>query len=169
MDLTATEAAWLLPAALPVSLYVGWSDARTMKIPNAAVIALAAGFAVLGLMAMPLTDWLWRWVQLAVVLVIGIGLNAARLVGAGDAKFAAAAAPYIAPGDLGLLLWIYVGAFLASYLLHRLVKHSGLRRLVPDWASWRTGNRFPMGLALGATLVAYLVFGLTGLPDLRQI
>lgn len=60
LDTTAAQAAWLLIAALPVSLYVAWSDMSMMKIPNRAVYVLVAGFAVLGLISLPIEDWLWR-------------------------------------------------------------------------------------------------------------
>jgi prepilin peptidase CpaA len=162
MGLTFAQAAWLLPVALPISLWVAWSDMRRMRIPNTAVYALAAGFAVLGLMAMPFSDWLWRWSHLAVVLVIGFAMNMARLMGAGDAKFAAAAAPYVALQDLVLMLYLLAACFLAAYVLHRIAKYSPIRRLTPDWHSWQSGKRFPMGVALGGALVTYLTLGLFG-------
>ena len=151
-------AAWLfLAAALPISAYVAWSDMAVMKIPNIAVYALAGAFAVLGLIGLPFEDYLWRYSHLAVVLVIGIALNAASLVGAGDAKFAAAAAPYVALSDGRAMIVIYIGCFLGCYALHRIAKFSPLHKLVPDWISWDAGKRFPMGFALGTTLVAYLL------------
>ncbi len=163
MGTTASQAGWLLVAALPVGLYVAWSDMKTMKIPNRAVYALVAGFAVLGLIAFrdQLDTYLWRWSHLVVVLVLGILMNIVRLVGAGDAKFAAAAAPFIAAADWRLLLLTFAVCLVAAWVTHRVVKHSPLRRLVPDWESWTTGKRFPMGLALGATLVAYLTLAIT--------
>lgn len=157
---TATQAAWLMIAALPISIYVAWSDMSMMKIPNRAVYALVAGFAVLGLIALPFDVWLWRWVHLVVVLAVGIVLNMAGVIGAGDAKFTAAAAPYVALSDWRVMILVYAGCFLAAYLTHRLAKHSPIRRMVPDWESWSTGKRFPMGLALGATLVGYLALAI---------
>ena len=68
---------------------------RAMKIPNIAVMVLVAGFAVLGLFAFDFTQYLWQWSHLVVVLVIGFLLNMAGVLGAGDAKFAAAAAPFL--------------------------------------------------------------------------
>jgi len=160
MALTFAQAAWFMLAALPISLYVAYTDMKSLKIPNVAVYALVAGFAVLGLIALPFVDYLWRWTHLVVVLLIGMVANMVRLVGAGDAKFAAAAAPMIALPDLGLLAYVTAAAFVAAYLAHRIARHSPLRRLVPDWASWSSGKRFPMGLALGTALVGYLVLGL---------
>jgi prepilin peptidase CpaA len=160
MGLTFAQAAWLLPVALPVSVWVSLTDMKSLRIPNVAVLVLAAGFAVLGLFALPFMDWLWRWSHLVVVLLIGMALNAARLMGAGDAKFAAAAAPYFALADLQFILFLMAGCFLGAFIAHRIAKHSPLRHLAPDWKSWTSGKRFPMGVALGATLVVYLATGL---------
>ena len=96
MILTASQALWLLPPVLPICLYVAWNDMRAMKIPNWSVIALVGVFAVFGLIAFDVHDWTWRWSHLAVMLVIGIVANAAGAMGAGDAKFIAAAAPFVA-------------------------------------------------------------------------
>lgn len=157
MDTTATQALIFMIVAVPVSIWVAWSDMKTMKIRNTAVATLAVGFAVLGLLALPFEDYLWRYTHLVVVLLIGMGLNAVRLMGAGDAKFAAAAAPFIALGDLGWLLTIYIICFLAAWIGHRIAgKIPAIRNLAPDWASWTAGKRFPMGLALGSTLIVYM-------------
>lgn len=54
---------------------------RAMKIPNLAVMALIAGFAVLGLIAFPFEQYLWQWSHFAVVLVIGFVLNIVGYLG----------------------------------------------------------------------------------------
>ena len=158
--LPSASALWLLIAALPISVFVAFSDMRTMKIPNVANAALVIGFAVLGLFAFSFDQYLWQWTHLIVVLLVGILLNAVGLVGAGDAKFAAAAAPYVLLTDFGVLIWIMLACVIAGFLMHRLVKHTSLRRAVPNWESWHTGNRFPMGFPLAMTLVAYLVLAI---------
>jgi prepilin peptidase CpaA len=155
---TPVLAAWaFVAAALPICAYVAWSDMKVMKIPNVAVYALAGAFVLLGALTLPFEDYLWRYSHLAVVLLLGIGLNAAGLVGAGDAKFAAAAAPYIALSDGKAMIVIYIGCFLGCYALHRIAKFSPLRNWAPTWQSWDAGKRFPMGFALGTTLVVYLL------------
>lgn len=156
MATPAPAALWLLVGAAPVCFWVAWSDMARMRIPNPAVLALVAVFAVVGVLVLPLGDWLWRWAHLAVVLVVGIALNAARLVGAGDAKFAAAGAPFVALGDLRTLVLLFAAVLIAAFVTHRIAKHSPARGLAPGWASWSSGKRFPMGLALGGTLAAYL-------------
>ncbi|MCJ7873011.1 prepilin peptidase [Marinovum sp. 2_MG-2023] len=159
LDITMWSALWFLPFVVPICIYVCWSDMRMMKIPNKAVLALVAVFAVVGLIALPLAEYPWRFLQLAIVLALGILMNATGLVGAGDAKFAAAAAPFVDPADLAFLLMLLAATLLGAFGAHRLAKHSGLRRLAPNWDSWDSGSDFPMGLALGGTLALYLMLG----------
>ena len=156
----AAWAAWVyLPFVLPICVYVAFTDMREMRITNQAVLALAALFVVLGLVTLPLPEYGLRLAQGVIVLIIGIILNAAGAVGAGDAKFIAAAAPYVPREDGLLVLMIYAAALLAGYVAHRIAKHTRLRSLAPDWQSWSMGKKFPMGLALGGTLAIYLVLG----------
>ena len=156
MGTSATAAAWLLTFALPICLYVAWSDLARMRIPNPANLALVAVFAVIGAVVLPAEEYLWRWLHLAVVLGLGMAFNAAGMSGAGDAKFAAAAAPFVAATDLRLLLALLAGCLLAGYVTHRLAMHSPLRRAAAGWESWRSGPRFPMGFPLAAALGLYL-------------
>lgn len=160
MTLTVYAAAWFLPFVLPLCLYVVYTDVSRMKITNTANLALAGVFVVIGLIALPFDVYIWRLLSLGIVLIVGIILNAAGLMGAGDSKFIAAAAPYIALGDLRLLMWLFTATLLASFVTHRTAKYTPLRKLAPNWTSWDQGKKFPMGLALGSTLAIYLVLGL---------
>ncbi|MFA7433189.1 MAG: prepilin peptidase [Gemmobacter sp.] len=160
METTAATALWFLPFVVPIAIWVAWSDMKFMKIPNKAVLALAAVFLVVGPIALPLAEWGWRWTHLAVVLVIGFLMSMATMIGAGDAKFAAAMAPFIALGDLGLFMGLLAAALLGAFLAHRLLRAwPAFRNATPDWVSW-THHKFPMGLALGGALVMYLVAAL---------
>lgn len=159
MAIPASTALWFLPFALPVCFYVAWSDMRSMRIPNNAVLALFAIYAVIGLIALPLPTYGWHLLHVVVVLVIGMVLNAGGLIGAGDAKFAAAAAPFIFIGDLRFLMAIFTATLLAAWVTHRIAKYSPIRRMVPEWESWEQGWDFPMGLALGGALSLYLILG----------
>jgi prepilin peptidase CpaA len=154
-------ALWLGLGALLPCLWAARTDLARLKIPNNSVLALAGVFLLGGLALVALTgwslgDWAWRWTHLVVVLLIGMGLNAIYMIGAGDAKFAAAAAPFFALSDWRTLLWLYPLVFLVCWALHRLAKHTVGQRLAPGWASWTSGKRFPMGVAIAATLLAYL-------------
>ena len=157
---TAATAFWFLPIVLPIAIWVSWSDMKFMKIPNKAVLALALGFLVVGPLALPMDVWLWRWVQLAVVLAVGFVANAARLIGAGDAKFAAAMAPFFPLDDLRFVLALFAAAIIGAFVSHRTVRAIGpVRAMTSDWASW-THKDFPMGLALSGTLVFYFLAAL---------
>ena len=160
MAITAFSAWWFLPFVLPVCLYVAFTDLREMRITNQSVVALFVVYSIVGLIALPFDLYLWRFVHLVVILIAGIALNAAGAMGAGDAKFLAAAAPFVALGDLRLVLALLAAALLAAVVTHRLAKHTPLRRIAPHWRSWDQGKKFPMGFALGATLAIYL--GLAG-------
>lgn len=159
MALSASAAMWFLPFVLPICFYVAFTDLREMRITNQAVIVLAAVFVIVGVFVLPLPVYGMRLVQMVVVLVIGIVLNGAGALGAGDAKFAAAAAPFIAPGDLRMLIAIFAANLLAAFVTHRLAKYTPLRRIAPGWKSWDMGWKFPMGLSLGGTLAIYLGLG----------
>ncbi|MCC0064443.1 MAG: prepilin peptidase [Defluviimonas sp.] len=146
----------LLVCVLPIAAWVAWSDLKTMKIPNKAVMSLLVVFFFAGLLVLPLDVWVWRWLNFAVVLAIGFVLNAAANVGAGDAKFAAAAAPFFHAADIRLVLPLFAAFLLGAFAAHRLMRAIPLvRRMTPDWVSWQRKD-FPMGLALVGTLVAYL-------------
>jgi prepilin peptidase CpaA len=157
MDLTTTQALWFLPAALPICLAVAWNDLTSMRIPNSLVVATFVAFAVLGFIALPFETYLWRWSHLVVFLIIGMIANAAGLLGAGDAKFIAAAAPFFAAGDAQYVVVVLAVCIFGGFIVHRIAKHTALRQLAPDWKSWTTGKRFPMGFPLAMTFVTYLV------------
>lgn len=157
--ITSAEALWFLPFVLPICGWVVWSDLRAMRIPNYAVLALAGVFLIIGLVALPLHEYPWRLLNMVIFLVVGFVANAVGLMGAGDSKFIAAAAPFIDPGDVAVVCIIFSANLLACYATHRIAKYSGLRRLAPDWTSWDQGRKFPMGFALGGSLVIYLALG----------
>ncbi|MCG6882721.1 MAG: prepilin peptidase [Silicimonas sp.] len=151
-----TTAAWFLPLVLPIALWVAWSDMATMKIPNKAVLALLAVFVVVGPIALPFNDYLWRYAHFGVVIVLGFVLSSLGTMGAGDAKFGAAMAPFIARQDVVLFMFLLGATTIAAFLLHRSARSSNaIRSRFPEWESW-TRREFPMGFALAPALVFYL-------------
>lgn len=160
MFIDATAAMWFLPFIAPICFYVCYTDMSRMKITNVAVMAVFAVFVVVGIFVLPLDVYLWRYTHLIVVLLAGMALNATGAVGAGDAKFAAAAAPFIHLGDLQFLMFLFAGTLIAALVTHRAARATSfVRNLTPNWVSWTSGARFPMGLALGGSLVGYLWLG----------
>ena len=156
MGLTAYAAYWFLPAVIPIAIFVAWNDMRSMKIPNLASGALLFSYAILGFFALPFDLYLWHWLHFAVVLAIGILFWMSGVIGGGDVKFMAAAAPMFAVADLRDVMLIYASCLLAALVTHRAVKYSPLRKIAPDWISWEK-SKFPKGLALSGTLLCYLL------------
>jgi prepilin peptidase CpaA len=159
MAISALTALWFLPLVLPICFYVAFTDMAQMRITNQAVLALGLIFVVMGVFLLPFDLYLWRLAAMVIVLAVGFILNAAGAFGAGDAKFCAAAAPYISLGDLRFVMFLFMVVLLAAAATHRGVKLTPLRRLAPHWTSWNQGKKFPMGFALGFTLALYLILG----------
>jgi prepilin peptidase CpaA len=156
--------AFLIPA-LPIGIWVAWSDMKSMKIPNKAVMALGAGFLIIGLGLvltglLPFTAFLWALALGLIVLVAGFLGNAAGLFGAGDAKFAAVMAPFFIGADARFVMGLFAACLLGAFASHRLAARiPTFRAATADWASWATKD-FPMGLALSGTLIFYLLAAL---------
>ena len=158
--MTLMQALWFLPFALPIAIWVSWSDMKFMKIPNKAVMSLAAVWLIVGFFVMERPDWLWGFAFLAIALVIGFGANMISLIGAGDAKFAAAMAPFFVVADWRYALGLFTACLLAAFIIHRVARRiPALKSLTTTWVSW-TNKDFPMGLALSGTLIFYLAMPL---------
>ncbi|MEO1641236.1 MAG: prepilin peptidase [Pseudomonadota bacterium] len=167
--MTAQAAYWLLPAVIPLALYISWNDMRTMKITNNSMLVLFGAFVVLGPFAFGFPTYFWQLLHGPVVLVVGMAIWALRLVGGGDAKMLAAMAPYFWLDDLRLILIVFVAASLGALITHSIFRFTPLHKLTPDWASWSAGKgnlrggilglnlAFPKGTALSLTLVVYLL------------
>lgn len=155
--LTSLQALVFLPFVLPICIWAAWSDLSNMTIPNKSVIALFIVWVIVGVIMMPFKIWLWGFGLLGIVLVAGFVFNAAGVLGAGDAKFGAAMAPFFVGTD-----YLYTGKLLSACLIGALVAHRGLR-MVPafrnataGWKSWTVPKDFPVGLSLAGMLLIYL-------------
>ncbi|GAB1362486.1 prepilin peptidase [Rhodobacter sp.] len=152
------QALILLPFVLPIAIWVSWADLKFMKIPNKAVLAMAAVWIALGWLCVPLNLYLWSFAIMAGALVLGFLGNMIGLFGAGDAKFAAAMAGVFVGGNIFLIALLYAGCSILALVLHRILKQvPAVRRATPDWESWRRERVFPMGTALTMMLVLYLL------------
>ncbi|GIT89916.1 membrane protein [Jannaschia pagri] len=149
---------------LPITAWVMWTDLTDMKIKNQAVLAMLAIFVVSGFFLLPLEDYLWRYAHFAVVLVICFVLSATIGMGAGDAKYIAAVAPFVALDDVSAIALLY--AFWAVVLLVGMFiarRIGAVRRAYPDWI-WLAEDRkshVPFGLALAPTVTSYFAYGAT--------
>lgn len=155
-------AIWFLPPVAAIGLWVAWSDMKYMKIPNTAVMALAAVYVIVGPAAFGF-DWmlyLWGMVLGLVTLVAGFVGSSLRAFGAGDAKFAAAMAPLFADSSPSLVFVLFAGCMIGAFAAHRAMRLvPPFRAATPDWASW-THRKFPMGLALSGCIGFYFLLGL---------
>lgn len=159
MAISVSSALWFLPFVAPLCVWAMLSDLKFMKIRNQCVLAMMVVFGVIGLIALPLDVYLWRWSHFAVILAVGFVLNMGGMFGAGDAKFAAAMAPFFDFGDYTVALYLYCITALAGFAVHRIIRRIPIiTRATPDWHSW-TSKRMPFGLSLGVMMVTYLVLG----------
>jgi len=161
VEVTIAQSIAFLIFAGPLCLYVAWNDLRAMKIPTWSTDALALVFVVVGIFVMPFSEYLWRYAHFGVVLIVAMVLNAIGAMGAGDSKFLASAAPFVALPDVGIVFYLLGGGMVVGLLIHRTARAiPAVRNLVPDWASWSQGKRFPMGFAMGPVLIIYLALPL---------
>lgn len=146
---------WLLIPILPIAVWVGWSDMKAMRIPNRAVIALFAVWVAFGWICHDWRAWAWGFVLGAIVLVVGFVMSNFRMLGAGDAKFAAAMAPFFTGGDTVLVLMTVASCLLGAVVVHRILRAiPAVRARTPDWQSW-THHKFPAGLGLAGMIIVY--------------
>lgn len=157
MGTSATAALYFLPFVIPICIWVAWSDLARMKIPNKAVIALFVVFVIVGFAAFPAMEVLSRLVHLVIVLALTFAMSVLRVLGAGDAKFAAAMAPFVAVQDITFVMLIFAVTVVFGFVTHRLARSiAPIRNLAPNWESWQRKKDFPMGYPLAMTLALYL-------------
>jgi len=158
---SAWTSLWFLPPVAAIGLWVAWSDMKFMKIPNTAVIALALAYLVIGPFAFGFdwTTYLWGIALGLITLLAGFVGASLRAFGAGDAKFAAAMAPYFAGTSPALVFVLFAGCMIGAFAAHRALRLTPFRSATPDWTSW-THRKFPMGLALSGCLCFYFILGL---------
>ncbi len=133
--LTPGAARVFLPAVLPLCPWVALSDLRAMKIRNLAVACLFLAFLALAPLVLPIPVVIARLAQGAGMLAMGIVLSTIGAMGAGEAKFLAAAAPFVAPAGARFVLALLAGMTLAAVATHRAVRATPLHRLAPNWVS----------------------------------
>lgn len=141
--------------------YAAASDLLTMLIPNRISLALVAGFALLA--ATGPMGWAEIGLHLgagALVLAVTFTLFAARIIGGGDAKLAAATALWLGFDGLGdylLAASIFGGALTLAILFARSQPLPGrVARIMPfalHLHDAKTGIPYGIALAAAALLV----------------
>lgn len=156
---TPTGALILLVFVLPIAVWVSINDLKRMKIPNKAVLALAAVWPLVGWLAVATwTAWFWGFALMAIVLVAGYLMYTTGTFGAGDAKYSAAMAPFFVGANIVPLLLLIAACLMGALITHRAMKAiPAVRAATPDWKSWSERRFFPLGFALSGIVVFYLV------------
>lgn len=136
-------------------------DFLYMRIPNTVPVALVAVFALLVAPALPWSEIAMRLGVGGAVFVIGLGLYAWAILGAGDVKYLATAALLVPPGPVTLAMWLSLVAMagLPLLALHRLAGWAGCAGRFPSFSE---PGFFPYGPAISAGLIGILL--LTGGP-----
>ena len=97
------------------------SDVVSYKIPNAVVLAILLLYPIHVIVTPADVDWPWALAVFAAAILVGMGLSAAGVFGAGDAKLLAAvllwAGPVLAP--LTLLICAITGGVIAAIMMTR--------------------------------------------------
>ncbi len=160
--ITSTGALILLPFVLGIAVWAALSDLKRMKIPNNAVLAMAALWPLLGWLAVPTwTLWFWGFALLAIVFVLGYLAYSTGTFGAGDAKFAAAMAPIFVGADYRLVMGLVAACLVGALVTHRIMKNiPAIRAATPDWKSWDERRYFPLGFALSGIVIFYVLAAL---------
>ncbi|MDE0588699.1 prepilin peptidase [Halocynthiibacter sp. C4] len=162
-ELAAKAAMWFLPLSLPICFWVAYSDLKSMKIPNKAMLALLAVYAIVGLFVLPMPLYLAGWLNFVVMIIAGFIISSLGVVGAGDAKILAAMAPFIARGDIPAFAMLLAFCCIVAFALHRAAMNiAPIRNLAPNWQSWSAGKDFPAGLGLASAFAIYLVAAALG-------
>ncbi len=156
--LTTKAALIFLALVLPISVWASVSDLKRMKIPNKAVLTMAAIWPLIGWMLVPFDAWLWGFALMAIVLLLGYLAYTTGTFGAGDAKYAAAMAPFFVGADYAWLMLLIASCLIGALITHRIMRGiPAIRRMTPDWESWTQRRYFPLGFALSGIVVFYLV------------
>jgi prepilin peptidase CpaA len=156
--LSSTSALILLVITLPIAVWASLSDLKRMKIPNKAVLTMAAVWPLIGWYLVPFDAWLWGFALMGIVLVVGYLAYVTGTFGAGDAKYSAAMAGIFVGADYGLVMLLVAACLIGALITHRIMRSiPAIRRLTPDWESWTQKRYFPLGFALSGILVFYLI------------
>ncbi len=151
----------LLIPAIPICIWVAWSDMKFMRIPNVACYALFISFLIIGPAIFDWHEYGIRIAQGIVMLVAGFFITSIGLIGGGDSKFAAAMMPYIALFHIPPFLLIIAIMSFFFIALHKLIGITpGIKNYVNDWESWNSKGMFPFGVTLAGSLIAYLLLNI---------
>jgi prepilin peptidase CpaA len=150
-------------AITPLMLYVIYSDLKTMKIPNKAVLAVFAVFLATASWGLPFDTFLWRLLAGLIAFVIGyfVYMASGGNIGGGDVKLLAALVPFVPLDGVLFVLGVFALSSLALILFHQAVR-IGFRKRTTGWKTFDQAVYVPLGVALGFTMILFLGMDLYG-------
>ncbi len=155
-DLLILACLWFISGQLAAAA----SDALWMRIPNALILCLLAGYAVTTAMSPP--GWVEFSASAAVagaILATGAVLFAGGLIGGGDVKLLAVTGLWVGPAETSALLLLTALAGGALSLGLATCRAVGVPRIVGDHvaALRHPMDRVPYGIAIAAAAVAVVI------------
>lgn len=153
------HALWLAAAAAVLAVAV-WHDARSMRIPNGAVLAALAAGLVLALLPHGLG---WASAVLGVTVALGglLPLYALRVMGAGDVKLLAALGAFTGfPGILHLALYTMLAGGLLAIFWSLFLRRGAAGRPSPAGVGCAAqpriaSQRMPYAIAIAIGMAAF--------------
>ena len=141
---------------VPLMLLTIWFDLKQMRIPNKLTLTVVAAFLLVGVVFLTPQALAFRVLAALIVLTIGFVLYNFGRIGGGDIKMIAAGALFVPVEDAGFVMMM-----LSALLILGLGALLVTRRLVPahvaaNWKALDRKSRYPMGLSIALTLIAYL-------------
>lgn len=143
----------LVPLLLATILY----DLRYLRLPNAISLLMLLLFVLWAPFALAPSQILWRAVVAGVVLGIGLGAFAARLIGGGDVKVLAALMLFLPLRGLPHYFLAFGLCLLAGTAMVLALRRTPLAK-ASRWQVLTATGRFPVGLAIGGAGLIFLMW-----------
>lgn len=137
---------WMLAALLVAVILF---DLRQMRLPNWLSLSFVALFVIAVAWVLPMSEMIWRVGVAGAVLLIGMAANAARLLGGGDVKVFAALVLFVPTGAVLSFILLFCICLFVGILALLAVRHL-LRGGQTGWIGLNVGERYPMGVSIGA-------------------
>ncbi len=157
--ITSSGALILLVPALPIAIWATLNDLKKLKIPNKAVLAMAAIWPLLGWLAVPTwTAWFWGLGFMAIGIALAYLAFALFNFPGGDGKYAAAISPFFVGADISYVLMLVLICMMGATLAFQVIRVlPGIRSVTTGWEGFKHWRIVPFGLALSAMAIYYLV------------
>ncbi|MEM6676739.1 MAG: prepilin peptidase [Pseudomonadota bacterium] len=147
-----------LAGLTPLFVYIMWSDAKNMRIPNIACLMILVVFLATGSWGLPLETFLWRLGHTLIAFFIGWGIFtiSSGKVGGGDLKMIIALVPFVPGIHVGFVLILWAIWTLVAVGLFWIARYF-LREYDTGFASLGQKKYFPAGVTIAASFLNYLL------------